>query len=59
MLLVNFECYSAEHLKSVLETEGEICGNYFCLVDRDEETVQVHDIMPENLEPNKLILSES
>ena len=59
MLLVNFECYSQEHLKSVLETEGEICGNFFCIVNRDNETIEVHDIMPDNLEKDKLILSKT
>ena len=58
MLLVNFECYSEKHLESVLESEGEICGSYFCLVDRDEEAVSVYNIMPENLEVNKLTLSQ-
>ena len=48
MLLVNFECYSQEHLDSVLESEGEIVQNYFCIVDKDAEIIQVHDISPEH-----------
>ena len=58
MLLVNFECYSEEHLQSMLETEAEICGNFFCIVNRDEETIEVYDIMPYNLENDKLTLSK-
>ena len=58
MLLVNFECHSQKHFDSVLKSHGEIVDNYFCIVDKVEEIIQVHDIQTENLEMNKLILSD-
>ena len=43
----------------MLNTESELCGNYFCIVDKEKMEIQVHDIMLENMELNKLILSKS